>query len=134
MTRPRTDGGLVTLGQASRELGVPRRRLYIARDRAELPVYQFGTPWCWVRLADAREWLERHRRPVASAAADSDAPCAPSLSAGSTEAAARVIPEDTPADATTARHSRVWEGRCRQDNRPARMTTRPSYSTTSPDL
>jgi hypothetical protein len=41
------------------------RAVYRARDRGELVIYQFGTPWCWVRLSDARVWLERHRRPPA---------------------------------------------------------------------
>jgi hypothetical protein len=56
---------LVTLRAAARHLGIGLRPIYVARDRGELTVYQFGTPWCWVRLADARAWLERHRRPPA---------------------------------------------------------------------
>jgi hypothetical protein len=54
---------LVTLRAAARHLGIGLRPIYVARDRGELTIYQFGTPWCWVRLSEARAWLERHRRP-----------------------------------------------------------------------
>jgi hypothetical protein len=66
MTRTTDGAALITLRAAARDLGVGVKRLYAARDRAELPCYTFGSSWCWVRVADARQWLERHRRPPAS--------------------------------------------------------------------
>jgi excisionase family DNA binding protein len=63
MAHTHTTQQLVTLREAARHLGVGVRAVYRARDQGELVTYQFGTPWCWVRLSEARAWLERHRRP-----------------------------------------------------------------------
>jgi hypothetical protein len=66
MAHMHTTQRFVTLREAARCLGIGVRAVYRARDCGELATYQFGTPWCWVRLPDARAWLERHRRPPVS--------------------------------------------------------------------
>jgi excisionase family DNA binding protein len=74
MAHRRTTQQFVTLREAARCLGIGVRAVYRARDRGELATYQFGTPWCWVRLSDARAWLECHRCPPARIGNSEDAP------------------------------------------------------------
>ena len=78
----------VTLREAARRLGIGVRAVYRARDRGELVTYQFESRWCWVRLADARAWLERHRRPPASIENPENA----------TPSTQRLLPGNTPGD------------------------------------
>jgi hypothetical protein len=60
----RRDHELIPLAKAAREEGVSIR--IIRRDAASgtLETYQFGSPRIWVRRAEVRLWLERHRQPA----------------------------------------------------------------------
>jgi hypothetical protein len=54
---------LIPIRTAARYLALGDRVLYAARDRGELAVYQISNR-SYLRLADARLWLERHRQPA----------------------------------------------------------------------
>jgi hypothetical protein len=66
MDESRRDVVLLTLPQAARELGVPIRQLYAARDGRRVDFYQFSSRRVYVRRGEARAWLERHRRAARS--------------------------------------------------------------------
>lgn len=53
---------LLSLRAAARQLGINERYLYRARDAGELDHYLIANRG-YLRLGEARKWLEAHRRP-----------------------------------------------------------------------
>jgi len=54
------DRVLLPLRTVARRLGLGERVVYNARDRRELDTFQISNRY-YVRLGEARAWLERHR-------------------------------------------------------------------------
>jgi hypothetical protein len=63
------DRVLRPLRQVARHLGLGERVIYNARDRGELDTFQISNR-TYMRMRDARAWLERHRRSARSAATE----------------------------------------------------------------
>ncbi len=62
--RPRPH--FLTLSEAARQAGIGVKRLRLARDQGELPVYRLGERWQLVAWPALLEWLENHKYPTPS--------------------------------------------------------------------
>lgn len=54
-----TESEWLTVTQACRRLGIPRRTLFRLIDRAELPAYRVGH-WIRVRVSDVEAYEQAH--------------------------------------------------------------------------
>jgi hypothetical protein len=53
----------LTLPHAAKRAGVGLKRLRLARDRGELPVYRLGTRWDRVHWPELIEWIRSYAAP-----------------------------------------------------------------------